>query len=453
MIKSLVLLKKSNFWFEIICLLVFSNIVIAGFSQENITPSKGKAELSFQQGDFENAIIQWTELAQEYADQGNTSKHATTLIKLANAYYALGQYPASIEMLDQAKKLAKQANNLPQQIAVMNSQGVTYLAMGEYKKSNDFLQQSIDIARKNNETDLLIASLNNYGNLKVKEGAFNQALSTYSESTTLAQTSGNKQLAAKSAVNAAIAAFKTQAKDKVGERLNVAKAFLEKTKNDHDKAFGWISLGQIAQSLANKSAEKSDWQSFAYHAFKQAEIIGEQISDARTISYAKGYLSKLYSREGRYEEALQLSRQAIFSIENVQAPEILYQWQWQTGRILKAKGDNKSAISTYQQAVSTLHSIRQDLSGQQPSTSSFREEIGPIYLELADLLLQANDTLQEGKKYQQNLLEARNVIEQLKAAELQDYFKDDCVSALQQKVKSLESIDHQNGCCLSDIID
>ncbi len=441
MMKSLVLLNKLSFWLEIIFLLVFSSIVLADFSQENISKSKEKAEIFLQQGDFENAIIQWADLAKEYADQGNTSEQAAILIKLANAYYSLGQYSASIERLEQANKLVKQSNNSQQKIAVMNSLGITYLALGEYPKANDFLQSCVDAARQNNETDLLIASLNNYGNLKVQEGEIKQALNAYSESTTLAQASGHNQLAAKSAVNSAIAAFKTEKRDKVGKLLDTAKALLEKTKNDHDKAFGWVSLGQIAQNL--KNTEKTEWQSFAYHAFKQAETIGEQISDARATSYAKGYLGKLYMEEGRYEEALQLSRQAIFSIEKLQAPEILYQWQWQTGRILKAKGDNKTAILTYQQAVSTLHSIRQDLSRQEPSTSSFREEVGPIYLELADLLLQANDTLQEGEKYQKNLLEARNVIEQLKAAELQDYFNDDCVSTLQQKVKTLDSIDHQ----------
>ncbi len=443
MIKSLDLLKKLSFGLEIICLLVFSTIVFAEMTQENISKPKEKAELFFQQGDFENAITQWVELAKEYGIQGNTNQQAATLIKLANAYYSLGQYSASIERLGQANKLVKQSNNLQQKIAIKNSLGITYLAMGEYQKANDFLQSSVDTARQNNETDLLIASLNNYGNLKVQEGEVNQALNAYSESTKLAQASGNNQLAAKSSVNSAIAAFKTENRDNVGERLHTAKALLEKTKNDHDKAFGWISLGQIAQGLIDKHAETKEWQSFAYHAFKQAEMMGEQISDARATSYAKGYLGKLYMKEGRYEEALQLSRQAIFSIEKLQAPEILYQWQWQTGRILKEKGENESAISTYQQAISTLHSIRQDLSRQQSSSSSFREEVGSIYLELADLLLQANDTLQQGEKYQQNLLAAREVIEQLKAAELQDYFNDDCVSALQQKVKALDSIDHQ----------
>ena len=434
--------KKYNAWFGVFFLISFINTASAEIS----TPSSNEqGEVSFQQGDFENAITQWARLVQEYekGNDTNTTQHIATLIKLGNAYQALGQYPASLEMFDRANKLITLTNNLGQKIPVMNGLGTTYLAMGNFQKANELLQHSVDVARESDQTNLLIASLNNLGNLKVKQRAIKQALKAYTESTKLAQVSGNKQLAAKTSVNAVLAAFKKESKEKVGERLEIAKKYVEKTKENHNKAYNWISLGRIAQELAEKNPEPSRWESFAYHAFKHAERIGENISDARAISYAKGYLGDLYSKDERYDEALQLTRQAIFSIENAQAAEMLYQWQWQIGRILKSKGDKESAIPAYQQAVSTLSSVRQDLTSQQSYTGSFREEIGPIYLELADLLLQANDTLPEGDKSQQNLLEARNVIEQLKAAELQDYFKDDCVSALQQKVKSLESIDHQ----------
>ncbi len=436
------IIKKYNVWFGVIFFISFMSTTSAEISMPLSTE---QGEVFFQQGDFESAITQWSGLIQEYekGSDTDTTQHITTLIKLGNAFQALGQYPASIEVLDRANKLIISTNNPEQKIPVMNGLGATYLAMGNFQKANELLQRSVDVARKSDQTNLLVSSLNNLGNLKVKQGAIKQALKVYTESIELAQVSGNKQLAAKTSVNAALVAFEKESEEKVGERLEIAKKHVEKTKENHNKAYNWISLGRIAQDLAEKTPEPSRWQSFAYHAFKHAERIGENISDARAISYAKGYLGDQYSKDGRYDEALQLTRQAIFSIENSQAPEMLYQWQWQIGRILKSKGDNESAIPAYQQAVSTLSSVRQDLTSQQSYTGSFREEIGPIYLELADLLLQANDTLQEGDKSQQNLLQARNVIEQLKAAELQDYFKDDCVSALQQKVKALESIDHQ----------
>ena len=433
---------KMSCWFGIVCFLVFSNTLFAAISEENpskISIFKEQGEKSFLRGDFENAIIQWTGLAEKYTEQNNTAKHAETLIKLANAHYALAQYSVSLEILNKANKLV---DNPKQKITIMNSLGATYLAMGKYPKADELLQTSADMARKNNEIDLLIESLNNLGNLKIKKGRFYQALDDYSKGMKLAQTSGNKKLIAKSSINMAIASFEIESRDNVGAKLAMAKIYLEETEDDHNKAFNWITLGQVGKKLVKSTlSDKSDWQSFAHHAFRQAESVGKRISDARAISYAKGYRAAIHSERTEYEEALQLSREAVLSIEKIHEPGMLYQWQWQIGRILKDKGDIKAVIPAYQQTVSTLSSICKGSSAQQFNARSFQDDIRPIYLELIDLLLQANDTLKDDKKNQQNLVEVRSAIEQLKAAELQDYFKDVCVSVLQQKIKALDTID------------
>ena len=433
-----------NYWFSIICLLVFSNTVVAVISEENIleiTLLKEQGEKSFQQGDFENAIIQWTGLATKYSEGNNKTKHGEALIKLASAHYALAQYSVSIKVLDKASKLIDSSQ---QKNSVMNRLGATYLAMGNYSKANEFLQSSIDKARINKEDVLLIESLNNLGDLKVKKGEFNLALDLYSESIKIAQVIDNKQLIAKSSVNMAVAAFEIESKDNVGAKLSKAKMYLEETEDDHDKAFGWISLGKIGIKLVKSTlSDKSDWQSFAHYAFKQAERIGRQISDVRAISYAKGNLGTINSDRREYGEALHLTQEAINAIKKLHEPETLYRWQWQKGRILKVKGNNKSVILAYQQAVSTLNSICNSSPSQTSHTRTFHEDLRPLYLELLDLLFQANDSLKEGSEYQQNLLEIWNAVEQLRAAELQDYFKDVCVSDLQKKIKALDKIDPQ----------
>ena len=98
----------------------------------------------------------------------------------------------------------------------------------------------------------------------------------------------------------------------------------------------------------------------------------------------------MYEDEQRYPEALQLTRRAGFAAQQVNAPESLYRWQWQTGRLLKALGKIDDAISAYRRAVATLQPIRQELYVSYGSTrSSFRESIGPVYFELVDLLLQS----------------------------------------------------------------
>ncbi|CAH2600051.1 CHAT domain-containing protein [Rhodovastum atsumiense] len=63
--------------------------------------------------------------------------------------------------------------------------------------------------------------------------------------------------------------------------------------------------------------------------------------------------------------------------------------------------------------------------------SSFRETIGPLYLELTDLLLQEAAGRNGQPQTAPLLLEARTTMEALKTAEVRDYFRDPCLAPLQ----------------------
>ncbi|MCP4697165.1 MAG: CHAT domain-containing protein, partial [Gammaproteobacteria bacterium] len=62
--------------------------------------------------------------------------------------------------------------------------------------------------------------------------------------------------------------------------------------------------------------------------------------------------------------------------------------------------------------------------GYRSERRTFQEEIAPVHYELADLLLQRAKT----KNDQHDLNAVLKVLEQLKAAELENYFQDDCVA-------------------------
>ena len=157
------------------------------------------------------------------------------------------------------------------------------------------------------------------------------------------------------------------------------------------------------------------------------EAAAASAGDRRTASYAWGYLGALYEEEHRYNEALELTRRATFAAQQVTAPESPYRWQWQSGRVLKKLGSTQAALAAYRRAVTTLQSIRPELIRDGVAQGSFRETLGPLYLELVDLLLQ-----------QPLLTEARDVVELFKVAELRDYFRDDCVDLALAKVTKLD---------------
>src|SRR4030095_5306573 len=112
------------------------------------------------------------------------------------------------------------------------------------------------------------------------------------------------------------------------------------------------------------------------------------LGDRRTTSYAKGYLGALYEDAGRYAEALELTREAIFAAQQAHAPEALYRWQWQVARLHRKMGAVDDALTAYRAATQYVAAVRPELSVRyDASTEAFRESLGPLYFELVDLLL------------------------------------------------------------------
>jgi CHAT domain-containing protein len=66
--------------------------------------------------------------------------------------------------------------------------------------------------------------------------------------------------------------------------------------------------------------------------------------------------------------------------------------------------------------------------------------LGPVYFELVDLLLQRAAAVQERDQSATFLKKARDTVELFKAAELRDYFRDDCVDAARARTRALEDV-------------
>lgn len=400
-----------------------------------------RGSIAFQRGNFENAAHFWSAAVDLYEKEGERAKQVDVLIRLSEAYQALGQYGRSQQSLHRALKLARgQENSLGVALA-SNGLGNVYFFLGNREKARRYLEMSLVRARELKQSELVAMVTNNLGNLLVLEGKHSAAQAVFDESAESARLSGNHLLAAKAQVNAAKGALRANNKKITEKRLRQAIQSLEQTADSHDKAYQRIAIGRLAHRLSHQE-ERRRWQVEAYESFKEADGIAERIGDPRAASYALGYTAQLYEDEDRFQEAFQLTQQAIEAIQSLRASEILYRWQWQSGRLLKALGDTPGAIAAYQRAAFTLRSIRQDLSAsyRRRDSDSFRERAGALLLELTDLLLQSTEELQDRDKIQERLMAARQVMEQLKTAELRDYLEDECVAALEAKRTPLEHI-------------
>lgn len=192
-------------------------------------------------------------------------------------------------------------------------------------------------------------------------------------------------------------------------------------------------------------------------ALQQARVL----QDKRAETYALGYLGKLDSQQGQLSQATELTRQALLLAQeqniNGDAREITYLWQCQLGSLLRQQGDTKGAIAAYTAAFNTLQSLRSDLNANAPDVQfDFLQEVKPVYLELADLLLQSdlqpgelnslivsNPSMTQEAKTPKNRLElARRIVESLQLAELDNFFQDPC-SQEADVVVEIDDIDSQ----------
>ncbi len=203
-----------------------------------------------------------------------------------------------------------------------------------------------------------------------------------------------------------------------------------------------VTVGRVAQDLpSNDTAFAKDRLDVIYTAFRRAAAEGRKRHDQRLLSQAYGYLGAEYLAEHRTEEASYLTDRAAFAAQAGNYPEGLFRWEWQRGKLLSASGDPDRALEAYRRAVAILQSIRQDVPvDYQNGRSSFRETMGPLFTSLADLLLKQSALSKTPNKVQSLLRETQQTIELLKAAELEDYFKDQCASNLQSKKVAIDKI-------------
>lgn len=390
-------------------------------------PSEGAdAARLHQLGNFEQAAAQWEQSA-------NPDGHARLrmLLGKAESLRALGRHQQAGAILNEAQGLAAALQDEASQAAVLTGLGNIALATGNSAEAEKHLTLALALAQKLARHDLLAAIHVSLGNLHAAREQPREALAAYEQGAEHGRQAGNTLLRAQALGNAARVAALAGDSRRALAFAEAARNLVSGLENSHDKAFLLLSLAQFHGRQAT-----GDSLPRAYQTLMEALKVADAIGDARARSYALGYLAQLYERQGRDADARELNQRAIAALQQVDAPEMAFRWHWQLGRLKNRQQDADGAIADYRLAVHYLQSIRADLpvtgaTGQ----SSFREVLGPLYFELADLLLQRAAGAPAGERKQRLLGEARNAIELSKAAELQDYFQDSCVAARQGRMK------------------
>ncbi len=270
------------------------------------------------------------------------------------------------------------------------------------------------------------------GNALQRSGEASAALDAYLEAERIARSSDDDRIANLASANAARATLDAGRIDGVAARLDAVTAAARAAAPSLRTAL----LLHVARSFARWPVAEEGHLAARRRAaalLVEAEAAATEAGDARSSSYALGWRGELYEQSGRLEEARTLTRQALFQADQVDAGDALYRWYWQLGRIDLAAGDREAAITSYRKAVVALEAVRSALAlRSEDAALAFGAEVEPVYLGLVDLLLGAAAQAPGSPAEQALLGEARDTLEAGKAAELRDYFRDECLAAQRQ---------------------
>jgi CHAT domain-containing protein len=191
-------------------------------------------------------------------------------------------------------------------------------------------------------------------------------------------------------------------------------------------------------------------------ATEQAKILGDKRAQAYAFS-DRGNLYEIQSPDRNLDKAETFTKNAISLASTFEASDISSQLFWQLGRINKAQEKIEPAIASYTKAFDTLQSLRSDLVAINPELQfSFRDSVEPVDRQLVELNLdyasslnKATDKQTEEKKGKL-LTQARNVIESLQAAELNNFFREVCIDA---KPIAIDTIDRSAAVIYPIILD
>ncbi|MBE9127119.1 MULTISPECIES: CHAT domain-containing protein [unclassified Coleofasciculus] len=398
---------------------------------------QGRLQLTL--GQTEQALVTWQQATALYRQLGNEVGEIKSQINQAQAMQVLGFYRRALALLNQVQQsLEAQPDSLTKAVGLRSLADVLLL-VGDLPRSRETLEQSLQIARNLRSPQDTSAALLSLANTARQQQQTQEALDFYEQA---AAASNSPTLTIQAQLNQLSFLVKTEKIQPALPLWRQIQTQLDDLPLSHPAIYSRINFAQTLIALKQYSENQSqelqagfpDWTMIA-QLLATASQQGKSLGDTRAQAYALGTLGGLYEQTNQFEEARELTQQASVRAQSIQALDILYLWQWQLGRLLNKQGDTQGAIAAYSGAVSTLQSLRSDLVAVNSDVQfSFQKGVEPIYRELVELLLPEDDSQIDPERLEQ----ARQVIESLQLAELDNFFRTDCLSAKPVKIDTLD---------------
>ncbi|MEM8675847.1 MAG: CHAT domain-containing protein [Cyanobacteria bacterium P01_G01_bin.67] len=337
----------------------------------------------------------------------NPGQKAATLLSLGNAQRAIA--------IEQQNQFAPQTVVLDN---IANSGGTAESALASYQPALNYYNQAAETAP--DQLDSLKAKLNRLSLLLDIQEFWQRAISDLNrnfDSLEISDPDFLQNLAA-GAVNLE-QELSQQLQSQIADEIAAIEPEVDQLPSTRAGIYGRINL---AKSLIRHGRQDRDTARMLATAIKQSRKINNVTAEAE----AMGYLGFLYEQQSQYREARRLTEGSLQLAPTAEYPEIAYRWNAQLGRILAVEGKRDRALVAYETSFSTIKALRSDLA---------TTPVEPIFRDYISLLLQKEPSTSQ-------LVKARDVLESLQVATLDNFFRDPCSQVSEEPV-AIDDVDLQ----------
>jgi CHAT domain-containing protein len=399
--------------------------------------SNTQGSLQLAMGNPQAALESWKIAMERYTQLGDEIGILGSQTNQAQALQALGLFRLASEQLEAIElRLQKQPDSILKSVA-LHSLGTTLQTLGDLAKSQKILEQSLAIAQKLNNPAESSATLLSIGNNFRFIKNTDVALQKYEQAAKLAPVSILRLEA--QALHLSLLAESDSLGD-ASRRPQEVQALWQQIEPELTKLQPSRRSVYLVVNLSESLLKIKDVNARPITTSKLADLLAVALRQAQTIqdrraeSFAVGVLGGLYEQNQQLSEAYQLAQRAFVLAQSANADDLLYRWQWLSGRISSQQGKPDLAIAAYRQAVKNIKTLRLELAATSPEVQfAFRDRIEPIYREFVSLLLSSE------KPSQDNLIEARSTLESLQIVELENYFRAACLNIKPQQIDAIDS--------------
>jgi CHAT domain-containing protein len=380
-----------------------------------------QANLQLHKGNAEIALENWQQAQKYYEQAGDKVGSLGSQINQAQALQSLGFYRRAKQQLEALRQKLLAMPDSEVKVTGLRSLALALQMIGDSGKSQQILEQTLAVANKIAARPYLSSILLNLGKNSLDLQDPQTALNYFQQAQQVATNPGDQ-------LQGRLAEFKLLLYyDKPELAAPLAPQLLQQLGElppSHSSLYAAINFAATINQLKNpeKIIPLKDVAQLLAITVKSAQ----QIQDAQAEAYALHQWGKLYSRTQQLSQAQELMQKSLNIARQLQAEDIIAQSAWQVGKLYKQQGDRTQAITAYTEAVKALKSIRRDLVAVNTDIQfSFRESVEPVYRELVALLL-------DDQPSQASLMQARDLIEALQVAELDNFFREACLDRAQQ---------------------